>query len=1361
MKKVYIHYNYSRAGRLAARCFYVLLCFLLLGVGQMKAWAQYNNPVNDVWAFATGQGVTFLPGPGPLSLPSSCNTYEGSASVCDAAGVLLFYTAGVSGVSGANVYDKTGAIMPHGAGIVTYPTYSCTQASEIIPVVGTPNQYYVFTLEQGGDASWGGTPGFCHLSYCVVDMSLNGGLGDVISSTIGTPLDDGLCEKMTAVAGANCQVWLLVHEKDAPIFKAYSITTAGIGAPVLSTATGETATGLDAYKIGTIKVSPDGTKIANVMLNGAYGGGDDRLELLDFNNATGQVTNAAILNTFLNQYDADFSADNSKLYSRVLGVGTYQYDLSLLPSIPAVIASQTMIYASPDWGGQMKLGPDGKMYIQTNVGFLDCINSPNLAGLACSYTPHAVTIGGSGIGMPNMEIQPTGTCAAVSTVNCNSLTMPDTIKLCHGDTATIHAVMTGIDTVLGYTWSPATGLSSTTILDPVVTATTSGWYYLTLQSKAPESLVVNGAFTDGNVGFSSSYTYVNSGAGELLPEDVYAIVTDPLGPHPDACSFHDHTTGTGNMMAINGASTPISVWCETVPVTPNTNYDFSAWVANWSGADVGTGVPILQFQINGTLIGTADAITSACGVWVNFFATWNSGVNTSANICIFDETTAADGNDFALDDISFQQICTVKDSVYVLVNNPDTTRTHFDTSVCANSGSMTIGTSGYLSYVWSTGATTSTIVVTTSGHYIEYDSSAGCNILADTFDVTYKLLDTTSAHQDTTVCANVTSITLTAATGYSSYYWINGSAGGSIVVGGAGSYWVDETTNSSCSVLVDTFDVLARALPVISLGNDTGFCQGDSLVLTVIEPPGDTLLWSNGSSGDSIHITTSGTYGITVRNGCVSSASIVVTVTPTPLVNLGPDTSDCTGTPIVLQSEYTYPAGAVYTWSDGTSGVTTTVTTTGTYWLQVMESGCPGSDTINVTILYDTFHLYNRDTAICKGHSVQVLAAGNPDGAQTYMWEPVAGIANVTAITPLITPDTSATYAVFVFYPGCPTFVDSFHIDVQPNPVVYIGGNRSVCDHDTLHITASVTPAWYTGYIYNWTPALNLDNTGSSTVVFTAGDTTEVILTVSTPAGCMAVDSAQLIVHTDSFVHYDTSLSLCLGDSVQLKPRSDDPGTGYVWHPAMYMSDTSSSTPWVFPLTTQLYYAVATSSYGCLDTVTANVVVLPQAVLHIGDSVTLYPGQTYQMDPQTNCSSFQWFPPSGLSDQYISDPLANPVVSTKYFVYGLTTWGCKAVDSINIFVDPNTLLAVPNAFTPGNGPNGLFKIIINGEATLNYFRVYNRWGNLVYSSEDINAGWDGTYKGTPQPFDVYVYEIEATTSTNVVFKKTGNVTLVR
>ena len=940
---------------------------------------------------------------------------------------------------------------------------------------------------------------------------------------------------------------------------------------------------------------------------------------------------------------------------------------------------------------------------------------------------------------------------------CNVLTMPDSLHLCIGLSDTLKAVMSGIDSVVSYAWTPATGLSSTTILDPVVTPVTSGWYHLTVESITPYNLVANGDFSEGNTGFTSSYTYVSSGAGELVPESVYAIVTDPYPAHPAAFSFGDHTTGTGNMMAINGASTPISVWCETIPVTPNTNYNFSAWVANWSNADVGTGVPVLQFMINGVLIGTPDAITAADGVWTNFFATWNSGVNTVASICIYDETTAADGNDFALDDISFNQICIAVDSEYVAVKLPDTTTTHTDTTVCKNSLVTLTAASGYLSYLWNTGSTATTIIVTSPGVYRVYDSSS-CAILVDTFNIVAKIPDTTYAHTDTAVCANIPSVTLIAPAGYLTYLWNTGSTVSTVVVSATGAYWVYDS--SSCAILIDTFNVTFKALPVVSLGNDTSFCQGDSVILTSVQPAGNTYLWNTGSTGDSIHVSVSATYWLTVTgNGCNATDSIHILVSPIPLVNLGPDTSECSGQPVVLKSSYTY-TGATYLWSNATTGATTTVTATGTYWLQVTIAGCPGADTINVTIAYDTFTLYTHDTTICKGASVQVLATGNP--VQTYLWTPTVGIPSPNSIGPFVTPDTSATYTVTVYYPGCPDIIDSVRINVQPVPIIYLGGNRSVCQYDTIHITPSVTPQWYTGYIYSWSPAISLDNTTTSSVVFTAGDSTKIILTVTTSAGCTGVDSAEIIVHSDSFVHFDTSLYLCPGDSVQLKPISTGGGvTTYLWHPALYMNDPGSSAPWVHPLTSQSYWAIATSQYGCLDTISANIVVQPAAVLYLGDSVTLYPGQSYQMNPQTNCVTFVWLPPAGLSGAFISDPLATPDVSTKYIVYGTTEWGCTISDSINIYIDPETLLALPNAFTPGNGSNNLFKILKNGIATLNYFRIYNRWGNLVYESNNIDAGWDGTYNGQPQPFDVYVYEVEATTSTGKIFHKTGNVTLIR
>jgi gliding motility-associated-like protein len=144
----------------------------------------------------------------------------------------------------------------------------------------------------------------------------------------------------------------------------------------------------------------------------------------------------------------------------------------------------------------------------------------------------------------------------------------------------------------------------------------------------------------------------------------------------------------------------------------------------------------------------------------------------------------------------------------------------------------------------------------------------------------------------------------------------------------------------------------------------------------------------------------------------------------------------------------------------------------------------------------------------------------------------------------------------------------------------------------------------------------------------------------------------------------------------------------------------------------------------------------------------------------TNCTSLLWFPPEGLSDRYVSDPIATPEVSTRYWVRGVTENGCYAGDSITIYVSEESLVQIPNAFAPG-GSNKVFKVILEGTANVNHFRIFNRWGNLLFETKDINEGWDGTYNGTPQPFGVYIYELEAVSGTGKIIRKHGNLTLLR
>jgi gliding motility-associated-like protein len=117
-----------------------------------------------------------------------------------------------------------------------------------------------------------------------------------------------------------------------------------------------------------------------------------------------------------------------------------------------------------------------------------------------------------------------------------------------------------------------------------------------------------------------------------------------------------------------------------------------------------------------------------------------------------------------------------------------------------------------------------------------------------------------------------------------------------------------------------------------------------------------------------------------------------------------------------------------------------------------------------------------------------------------------------------------------------------------------------------------------------------------------------------------------------------------------------------------------------------------------------------------------------------------------------------PAVRTRYFVKATTEHGCTINDSVDVLVK-ETVIDMPNAFNANS--NTLFKPAKRGIATLKAFSIYNRWGNKVYSSNDINNGWDGTYNGKPQPVGVYIYTIDALTDSGHEFVQSGDVTLIR
>ncbi len=578
------------------------------------------------------------------------------------------------------------------------------------------------------------------------------------------------------------------------------------------------------------------------------------------------------------------------------------------------------------------------------------------------------------------------------------------------------------------------------------------------------------------------------------------------------------------------------------------------------------------------------------------------------------------------------------------------------------------------------------------------------------------------------------------------------------------TYTLDISKPYGCDAS-SSINIYKNPLP-INLGIDTNICQGDTIILSATYKLGK-YLWNTGDTTPTIKVFSTANYFVTVDSSiCVGHDTIFVDARVTPKVDLGPDIFSCYGAPAHLKNSYDYyDTGMTYLWSSGSNLDSLVTNTSGNFWLQVTNKGCSRADSITTLIVFDTFSFYSRDTSICFGRFVTGSASFNP--IVSYQWTPTTGVPLSKVPSPLITPDTSAWYILTGSYPGCPDQKDSFYIDVQPNPLVFLGGNRKVCQFDTVNITASVMPNWYNKYIFKWTPSTFLDDPTLQTVIFRAGDSTKLFVNVTTTAGCTGSDSAFVVVYPGNFDSAFADIHVCPGDSVHLVPNMYYAdvlyGTiaSYQWHPGIYFTDSTSSAPWLHAITSQSFTTIGTSQYGCLDTFRFNVKVEPGGVLYLGDSVTLHPGETYHIASQTNCVYFSWWPPVGLSDSNGADPIAAPTTSTNYIVHGMTQAGCKVVDSINVRIDPTTLLGVPNAFTPGAGINNILKIIKRGMATLNHFRIYNRWGNLVYETTNIDAGWDGNFNGKPQPFGVYIYEVDATTNTGKKFLQQGNVTLIR
>lgn len=380
---------------------------------------SYAQKEANIWYFGENAGIDFNSGSPIVLLDGAMNTNEGCATISDVNGNLLFYTDGVT------VYSRNHNIMPNGSDLSG--SWSSTHSAIVIPQPNEEYKYYIFTVDIYNEGDTNG------LQYSEVDMSLNGGFGD-ITIVKNIPLEPIVNEKVIAVLNENKDgYWVVSHRHNTDEFIAFEVTTSGVNTVPVVSSVGTPSGYLNST--GQIKISPNGNRLAI-----ARGG---EFQLFDFDNATGIISNPMTLDSVENCYGVEFSPNSNLLYMAFYG-GVYQYDLLQNNEVDIIASRSTLSNVFNEGYASMQLGPDNKIYVaKTGLFHIDIIENPNIVGTGSNYNYQGLYLGGREcrLGLPtfmqsffNVGFQTENVCEGeASEFNSNIFNSYDSLMWDFGD----------------------------------------------------------------------------------------------------------------------------------------------------------------------------------------------------------------------------------------------------------------------------------------------------------------------------------------------------------------------------------------------------------------------------------------------------------------------------------------------------------------------------------------------------------------------------------------------------------------------------------------------------------------------------------------------------------------------------------------------------------------------------------------------------------------------------------------------------------------------------------------------------------------------------------------------------------------
>ena len=393
-----------------------------------------------------------------------------------------------------------------------------------------------------------------------------------------------------------------------------------------------------------------------------------------------------------------------------------------------------------------------------------------------------------------------------------------------------------------------------------------------------------------------------------------------------------------------------------------------------------------------------------------------------------------------------------------------------------------------------------------------------------------------------------------------------------------------------------------------------------------------------------------------------------------------------------------------------------------------------------------------RDTLICSIDTLQLIASGTGN----FSWGPPYNIFNELTPTPSVYPKVTTKYTVTLNDRGCIN-TDSVTVRVVDFVTLAAPIDTTICLTDSVVLRPTTD-----GLKFLWAPAATLDDPQKKNPIAVPVDPITRYAVTASIGKCNATDTVTVRTVPYPIANAGPPVTICYDDTVQL--NASMVASSFTWSPTNTLINSNTLSPLAFPLKTTQYILTVTDVLGCpkpgRDTIVVTVRLPIRAFA--GNDTAIVVGQPLQLNGSGGIL-YTWSPPTGLNRTDIRNPVATLSDNMTYILRAYTPEDCEGYDTINILVfKTNPDIFVPNAFTPGKRTNGLFRPAkAPGISKLDFFRVYNRWGQLVYSTNEIGPGWDGTIGGKPQDSGTYVWIVQGTDFTGKrVFKK-GTMVLIR